>query len=165
MNPQNQDVQYNVRNMILRQVNTFFDNMPIKNDVDKEERLRHKEHVLKLFRHENDDHEINDNKIKEEEKKKEAEQKEEFAFKEVEQEKLQLEKEFITLINNMKSNVEKDASLCCICAENEVNTAVIPCGQEFFCYSCIDDYHKKNAVKGCPICRKQIMCVTQIFHQ
>ena len=94
------------------------------------------------------------------EKEKLLEQEKKLKLEQLEN---QLEEQFISLIQSIKSNVENDATLCCICSENNANTAVIPCGHKFFCFDCIDNYHKTYTSRGCPICRENILCVTKIF--
>jgi len=94
------------------------------------------------------------------EKEKLLEQEKELKLKQMEN---QLDEQFISMIQSIKSNVEKDVTLCCICSENDANTAVIPCGHKFFCFDCIDNYHKTYTSRGCPICRENILCVTKIF--
>jgi len=96
-------------------------------------------------------------KLQEQEKKLKLEQEKQLKSKQIEN---QIDEQFIALI---KSNLSNDVSMCSICTENNADTAVIPCGHKFFCYDCIDLYHKTHKLKGCPLCRKEILCVTRIF--
>ena len=75
----------------------------------------------------------------------------------------QIEEQFIALINTIKSNLGNGTTKCSICIENNADTATIPCGHKFFYYECIDEYHKTYTHRGCPLCRKDILCVTRIF--
>ena len=47
--------------------------------------------------------------------------------------------------------------LCCICAENEKNIAIVPCGHICVCLSCGYD------LNICPICRKNVSQVVKIY--
>jgi len=52
--------------------------------------------------------------------------------------------------NNDKVDVSStDGNLCCICAENEINTVIIPCGHMVYCSNC----SKKLTITSCPTCR------------
>jgi hypothetical protein len=60
-------------------------------------------------------------------------------------------------------SLNQETKLCVICQSDPCNTAVIPCGHKSFCYSCIEDYHKKYPLKGCPICNGNINVYCKIF--
>ena len=54
--------------------------------------------------------------------------------------------------NNSNNNMDTsstDGNLCCICAENEINTVIIPCGHMVYCSKC----SKKLTITSCPTCR------------
>jgi hypothetical protein len=74
----------------------------------------------------------------------------------LEEQKLKQQEDFLIL------NQKKEAD-CCICMVNMADTATIPCGHQMFCYACIDEYHKKNPHKGCPICKSDIVIISKIF--
>jgi hypothetical protein len=95
-------------------------------------------------------------------------------YKLLEEQKLKQEEEFIILnqkrmkadeeyIQLLKSRAENNTIECCICADAEADTATIPCGHKAFCYSCIDEYHRKNPHKGCPMCKGEILMVSKIY--
>ena len=51
-------------------------------------------------------------------------------------------------------------SVCCICLSTKINTICIPCGHACMCKKCSNDYDKGD---GCPICRKTIQNVFDMF--
>ena len=65
------------------------------------------------------------------------------------------------------SKKHQQDELCCICIEAIRDTAVIPCGHKFFCYSCINNYYetkvKYHLEKGCPICDGEILLICKIY--
>lgn len=81
----------------------------------------------------------------------------------LEQMENELEAQFVTLLNVITANIETDKSKCSICFDDNANTAVIPCGHMFFCYECIDEYHKMYPNRGCPLCRGKIGSVNKII--
>ena len=48
-------------------------------------------------------------------------------------------------------------SVCCICLENPVNIALVPCCHEIICSQC----EKQLVRKNCPICTLPFHCVAQ----
>ena len=166
-----------VHNIILEQLP---DPIKITKDNKKQEKQKKNEHVKK---------ELYEQKIKEIERKKEldaqAKSEAEEKYKQgqiekyrlLEEEKIKHEQEklkqlqdikkvedhWIELQTKIQSNCNQNSELCSICFENNCDTAVIPCGHKFFCYECIDNYHKKFVSKGCPMCRSQIKMLNKIF--
>lgn len=55
-------------------------------------------------------------------------------------------------------NEEPGLNDCCVCFENQRNCVFIPCGHLCTCLEC------GKALKECPICRKGITIVQQVFH-
>ena len=49
---------------------------------------------------------------------------------------------------------------CNICLENIINTVLVPCGHACMCKGCTNTYDK---AKGCPMCRKEIQMVIDLF--
>eukprot|EP01083_Nonionella_stella_P092276 258270_1 len=47
------------------------------------------------------------------------------------------------------ASAASQGNLCCICAENEINTVIIPCGHMVYCSNC----SKKLTINSCPTCR------------
>jgi hypothetical protein len=95
---------------------------------------------------------IEEGKLREQERKLRLEQMEN-----------ELEARFVTLLNVINANIQTDKSKCSICFEDNANTAVIPCGHEFFCFECIDEYRKMYPNRGCPICKGKMESVNKIF--
>jgi hypothetical protein len=87
-------------------------------------------------------------------------------YKTIEDIKLRLEQENLTIL---QETIQKGTSQqvsnpdCCICQDKPVDTAVVPCGHMSFCYGCIDNYHKMYPQKGCPVCRSDIITYTKIY--
>ncbi len=50
-------------------------------------------------------------------------------------------------------------NICGFCTENVINTAIIPCGHQYFCYEC----SSKQAIVQCPICRQNVKQVLKLF--
>ena len=117
----------------------------MQSQVKKEEEKYKQKYIEELMS-------IEQKKLHEQEKKLKLEQIENH-----------FEEQFIALMTTIKFNIDDGITQCSICAENNADTAVIPCGHKFFCHECIDLYHKTYPRKGCPVCRKEILCVTKIF--
>lgn len=54
---------------------------------------------------------------------------------------------------------DKRRDICGICVENMVNTVVLPCGHQYYCYQC----SQRERLQRCPICRKPITEIVQTF--
>lgn len=131
-----------------------------KNDINQFNREKLQEEIIRR------------KQIEEELKKKEEEQYIE-RFQQMERERLRLENETRTRqleIQTMQAEFERkcqenltNSEECCICVNSHRDTAVIPCGHRFFCYDCIDAYHKGDPQKGCPCCRGDILLVCKIY--
>ena len=76
---------------------------------------------------------------------------------------LKLDQAWLHIRDKFQKNFEKNPNDCVICTTEKADTAVIPCGHKYFCYKCIDDYHKKEPRKGCPMCRQEIIMISKIF--
>jgi len=63
--------------------------------------------------------------------------------------------------NDDTSNAPR--GMCCICFDTECNTVCVPCGHLSFCLACIEKYHREYPNKGCPMCNKEILFITQIY--
>lgn len=90
----------------------------------------------------------------------------------IEYERLQInikkkEQEFnlkwLKIANVIQENLLKNSELCCICFENPIDSAPIPCGHLNYCYECIFNYSKDFSHKGCPLCKQQIKSVNKIY--
>lgn len=46
---------------------------------------------------------------------------------------------------------DNNGNLCCICAEKEINTVIIPCGHMVYCSKC----SKNLTINTCPYCRRE----------
>ena len=55
---------------------------------------------------------------------------------------------------------KNENGVCCICLSNKTNTICIPCGHACMCKKCGNGYDKND---GCPICRKNIQNVFDMF--
>jgi len=53
--------------------------------------------------------------------------------------------------NNNNNNAASQGNLCCICAEKEINTVIIPCGHMVYCSNC----SKNLTITTCPYCRRE----------
>lgn len=76
---------------------------------------------------------------------------------------MELEDKWMEMINKVQENCDNDSELCSICFEEEADTAIVPCGHKYFCYSCIANYNIAYSNKGCPVCRKGITSFIKIF--
>ena len=56
-----------------------------------------------------------------------------------------------------KQKQKKLKKECIICMDEEINTAMVPCGHRLACYSC------SKTLKNCPICRADIKMVLKTF--
>ncbi len=63
----------------------------------------------------------------------------------------------------IKDSINVKTSICCICFNAPANTATIPCGHKMFCYECIEKHIISSQDKLCPICRSDIITITEIF--
>eukprot|EP01084_Bolivina_argentea_P116262 206602_1 len=54
---------------------------------------------------------------------------------------------------------ENDQSMCGLCIDNKINTVIIPCGHQYHCASCIENYQPDS----CPICRNVINQIIRTF--
>jgi hypothetical protein len=111
--------------------------------------------------------------LEEEAKKLTIEQYKEYHLQQLELEKKKMELENsrieadLKMLELRKSIIESDKEKenknveCCICLENEADTAAIPCGHRMFCYSCIEQYNNIN--HKCPFCRQEIVMISKIF--
>ena len=65
-------------------------------------------------------------------------------------------------IENIKEKYNENdlKHMCCICLSNKISTICIPCGHACMCKNCSNGYNKKDA---CPICRKHIQNVFDMF--
>ena len=59
-----------------------------------------------------------------------------------------------------KNKQEKKRNECSICLETVTNTVFVPCGHACMCKECSNTYDK---TQGCPICRKEIEMVIDLF--
>ena len=59
--------------------------------------------------------------------------------------------------------VEEGVTVCCICYDGPCDTAPVPCGHMSFCHACIIEHHRRDPLKGCPICDKEIVMITRIY--
>ncbi|EAY14113.1 hypothetical protein TVAG_351610 [Trichomonas vaginalis G3] len=51
------------------------------------------------------------------------------------------------------STWDDDSNLCSICAENEADVVILPCGHTGLCSKCVQNWFSEN--NTCPICRKE----------
>jgi len=63
-----------------------------------------------------------------------------------------LEKTYIYLEKTINSIKENDIESCPICLDDMDEIAITSCGHKF-CWKCIEDYSKMNAIKKCPCCK------------
>lgn len=54
---------------------------------------------------------------------------------------------------------DEPRNVCGVCVKNVVNTAILPCGHQYYCHHC----SKKERGSQCPICRKRIDRIVQTF--
>lgn len=60
-----------------------------------------------------------------------------------------------------RSTTRGGARVCCVCADEPVDTALLPCGHSVLCMSCAGAMHTRSA--PCPICRKPVGEVKQLI--
>ena len=63
------------------------------------------------------------------------------------------------MASNKRDSID-DRNVCCICLSNKLNTICIPCGHACMCKGCSKKYNNND---GCPICRKKINNVFDMF--
>ena len=59
-----------------------------------------------------------------------------------------------------KRSRNKKINTCKICFENEIGTVIVPCGHACLCKECSQKYDQSN---GCPLCRKDINMLIDMF--
>jgi transcription termination factor NusB len=176
---QNCNNKYKTKNKLIQHVLKVHEQIIYENDIDepieitkdnkKHEVEKHKKNIkakemelLKL--------EIEHKKQLELNIKQKIEQDEIDRITLLEQNKLRLQEEEIYKKSELLEFEKKclynsinNSSKCCICDNENSNTAIIPCGHKFFCYECINSYSKNYPLKGCPICRQKIISILKIF--
>jgi uncharacterized coiled-coil DUF342 family protein len=66
----------------------------------------------------------------------------------------------VTGVNQIVKPEDKEKKICAVCFENEVNTALVPCGHTY-CKGCSEADRSRYA--KCPQCRQQINARIKIF--
>jgi chromosome segregation ATPase len=66
----------------------------------------------------------------------------------------------VTGVNQIVKPEDKEKKMCAVCFENEVNTALVPCGHTY-CKGCSEA--DKSRYAKCPQCRQQINARIKIF--
>lgn len=77
--------------------------------------------------------------------------------------KLKYQQGTLKKIEELQDNIAQSRNLCCLCSENPIDTALIPCGHVNFCYGCAELYINKSQAKSCPICREKITKIQKIY--
>lgn len=65
--------------------------------------------------------------------------------------------------NNTPAEVESKDGNCIICLSRETKYVMNPCGHKIFCKECVKagTHNKVNGV--CPVCRKEIISIIEVF--
>ena len=76
--------------------------------------------------------------------------------------KLDLAKKHKFLLQQKQIERLREVVLCPICMDKQKNISLEPCGHAL-CKSCVDTLDMSGGQKGCPLCRKKVKAVHQIY--